>query len=272
MAHRHGSPELRVSRSDIERMERAAQILGDCRRCLGDGSVLDEIMAGAGRCDDWRHYPEGEVYDPASHAQYFYHAHPAAQQAEDEHGHFHIFLRAEGMPPGVAPLVLPEIGVADARLPPQAAPLKRGGKNEISHLVAIALDRSGRPARLFTTNRWVTGETWYPADDVARMLDRFTLAEMPPARLLNRWLSALVQLFSPQIGELLRDRDRQVTEWRQRRRGNVFEDPRLEITSTIDIDVDAQLAFLDRVRSGAPRPARHRLPRLAEGWGEDRAG
>ena len=85
------------------------------------------------------------------------------------------------------------------------------------------------------------------------MLDRFALAERRRP-LLNRWVSALVQLFSPQIAELLRDRDRKVTAWRQRRRANVFEDPRLEVTSTLDVDVDAQLAFLDRVRSGPGLP------------------
>jgi hypothetical protein len=233
--------------------------------------MLDEIMEGVARCDPWRHYPEGEVYDPASHAQYFYHAHPAAEQPAGEHGHFHTFLRAEGMPPGVMPLVLPEIGVA-GQSAPQAAPLKRGGRDEVSHLVAIALDGRGEPIRLFTTNRWVTGETWYPAADVIRMLDRFTVAEAPSAPLLNRWLTALVQLFSPQIGALLRERDRNLAEWRQRRRGDVFEDPRLEIASSTDIAVDEQLSFLDRVGvTTTARPTRL-VPGLAEGWGEGQSG
>jgi hypothetical protein len=234
--------------------------------------MLDEIIGGVAQCDEWRHYPAGEVYDPASHAQYFYHVHPAAHQSVGEHGHFHTFLRAEGMPRGVMPLVLPEIGVAATRSAPQAAPLKRGGSDEVSHLIAIALDSRGQPVRLFTTNRWVTGETWYPAADVIRMLDRFTIAEAPPAPLLNRWLTALVQLFLPQISALLRERDRTVTEWRQRRRGDVFEDPRLEIASSIEIDIDAQLSFLDRVRATATAQPARRLPGLAEGWGEGQIG
>ena len=82
------------------------------------------------------------------------------------------------MPSGVAPLLLPELAVADvAALPPQAAPLKRGERDEVSHLIAIAIDFRGEPIRLFTTNRWVTGETWYRAEDVTRMLDRFVIAE-----------------------------------------------------------------------------------------------
>ena len=34
------------------------------------------------------------------------------------------------------------------------------------------MDGWGEPIGLFATNRWVTGETWYPAGAVIRMLDR----------------------------------------------------------------------------------------------------
>ncbi|HEY1299445.1 MAG TPA: hypothetical protein VGF07_03055 [Stellaceae bacterium] len=271
MAPSDGTGELRVGRSEIARMARAAETVRDCRRRLSGGGILGEVTAGTAICHDWRRYPDGEVYDPASHAQYFYHQHPAVERAAGEHGHFHAFLRAEGMPPGVSPLVLPEIGVADPARPPQAAPARRGGRDEISHLVAVVLDHRGEPVRLFTTNRWVTGETWYPAADVIRMLDRFTFAEMTPAPLTSCWLSALIQLFRPQVAALLQTRDETVMAWRRRRRGNVFEDPRLEITSAIEIDLDAQLAFVAQTSSGAAPRGRSRLPNLAEGWGEDRA-
>jgi hypothetical protein len=189
--------------------------------------------------------------------------------------HFHAFLRAEGMPAGVAPLLLPELAVADApALPPQAAPLKHGTRDEVSHLVAIAIDVHGEPIRLFTTNRWVTGETWYRADDVIRMLDRFTIAEIEPSAVLNRWIGAMVQLFRPQIAGLLRARDEAVMAWRRRRRTHVFEDPRLETTSSLDIDLDTQLAFLDGVRLGPAESVLQRvtgLPPMAEGWNEGHA-
>ena len=61
-----------------------------------------------------------------------------------------------------------------------------------------------RPAApLFTTNRWVTGETWYPAGDVAAMLDRFALGDGRPSPLLNRWVTAMLGLYRPQIAELV---------------------------------------------------------------------
>ena len=264
--------ELRVSPDQVAPMQAAAAVVAACRNALaGNGGILGEVAAGEETFADWRHYPAGEVYDPESHAQYFYHAHPAVGRPAREHGHFHTFLRAEGMPLGVAPLVLPETAVADAvRPPPQAAPLKHGARDEVSHLVAIALDPHGEPIRLFTTNRWVTGETWYRAEDVIRMLDRFTVGEAGRSVVLNRWISAMLVLFRPQIVALLTRRDETVMAWRRRRRTNVFEDIRLEITSGVEIDLDAQFDLLHQVgpRTGAEAAARQtRLPPMAEGWG-----
>ena len=269
--------ELRVSPYEVAPMQAAAAVVAACHRALAArGGILAEIGAEEGAFVDWQRYPGGEVYDPQTHVQYFYHAHPAADRAVREHGHFHTFLRAEGMPLGVAPLVLPETAIADAARPtPQAAPLKHGARDEVSHLVAIALDFRGEPMRLFTTNRWVTGETWYRAEDVIRMLDRFTFGEVGGPTVLNRWIGAMLALFRPQIVALLRQRDETVTAWRWRRRTNVFEDIRLEITSSVAIDLGAQFAFLDRVGSGLDANASQqllRLPPMADGWSEGHAG
>jgi hypothetical protein len=266
-----------VSSAEIAGMQTAAAILREIRgAATGDaGAILGTLAAGADSLDAWQHYPAGDVYDPSTHAQYFFHTHSPAQRGLREHGHFHTFLRAEGMPAGVAPLVLPETAVADASsTPPQAAPLKRGDRDEVSHLVAVAVNVSGEPIRMFTTNRWVTGETWYRADDVIKMLDHFTLAGGDGPVLLNCWLSAVVALFRPQIARLLRLRDEAVMGWRRRRRANVFEDIRLEITSSFDVDIDAQLGFLDRIGAGSGArfsTRRVRPTRAAEGWDEGSA-
>jgi hypothetical protein len=145
----------------------------------------------------------------------------------------------------------------------------------VSHLIAIAIDVRGEPIRLFTTNRWVTGETWYRAEDVTRMLDRFVIAEREPSAVLNRWIGAMVHLFRPQIAALLQARDETVMAWRRRRRTHVFEDPRLEITSSLDIRLDTQLALVDRARDRSDEGALRRapaLPPMAEGWEEGHAG
>jgi hypothetical protein len=270
----NGQQDLRVDRAEIERMAAAARVIDDCRRELAarKRNVVTEVMAGEAAILEWRRYPEEEAYDPESHAQYFYHAHPLPGRTLHEHGHFHTFLRAEGMPAGVAPLLLPEMAVADVIvLSPQAPPRKLGSREEVSHLVGIAVDSQGQPLRLFTTNRWVTGETWYRADDVIRMVERFAISGAQPSEIVNRWVGAIVQLFRPQIAALLRARDDKVMAWRRRRRTYVFEDPALEVTSSVEICLDTQLRFLDRTRSRPEfRPTRVSiLPTMAEGWVED---
>jgi hypothetical protein len=271
-----------------EREAAAAATLRDCRAVLAarGTTILREVAGTAsnagsdGGLADWRHYPEGEVYDPATHTQYFYHRHPVAAPFDasgtDEHGHFHLFLRGEGVPSGIMPLLLPDQAVANAAAPliplhRRSAPLKRGSRDEVCHLVAIAVDARGEPARLITTNRWVTGETWYQAADVIRLLGRFRPSGEGGWGLLNRWLGALVALYEPEIAALLRRRDKTVIDRRWRWRTNVLEDPRLEVTSSLDIDLDARLAAFDAAASErlSPPPTRRRvaLPPMEEGWG-----
>jgi hypothetical protein len=255
----------------------AAAAIRECRRALAarGSDILHETIGGRA-VGEWRHYPAGDAYDPLSHAQFFYHRHLIADRAfaeePPEHGHFHLFLRAEGMPAGTIPLLLPEAAIANLPTPTLAAPMKRGKSDEVSHLVAIAVDGAGEPTRLFTTNRWVTGETWYRAEDVIRMLDRFALDAAEPASLVNRWLAALVRLYQPEIAMLLRKRDEVVMDPRRRRRRvDVFEDPKLEVTSSLAVDLEARLAAVERAGGERaptrPAPAPPRLPPMAEGWG-----
>jgi len=278
--------------SGREREVKAAAAIRECRSQLAErgGTIVAEAMAeGVAEPIEWRRYPEGEVYDPSSHAQYFYHSHPTSAPPsrsapighqgsvrQAERGHFHLFLRAEGVPRGISPLLFPEATVANVPTPPQAAPLRHGASDRVAHLVAIAIDRRGEPVRLFTTNRWVTGETWYRGEDVARMLDRFTIGDGARggahSPLLNRWLGALVRLFHADIERLLERRDQALREWRWRwpRRGSAFEDTRLEIPSDCEIDLEARLAEIEHLAARPPGAARRRratLPPMAEGWG-----
>lgn len=229
----------------------------ECQRefAAAGSSVLEAALEGAATVYEWQHYPHDDVYDPATHAQYFYHAHPASERQgvgrdAREHGHFHTFLRARGMPPGVRPMVMPELAIADNPAAPKAplmpsAPQNATGEDADpwSHLVAIAMDATAKPLRFFTTNRWATGETWYPAQDVAAMLDRFVLGPIPPSPLLNRWITAMLGFYKPQLADLVAARDARVMDWRRRRRAkvHVFDDRRLEVTSTLDIDLERQV-------------------------------
>jgi hypothetical protein len=216
-----------------------ASAADDVRLCLrvldttGD-NIVHEILGPVPTVAAWEHHPPGDAFDSASHAQFYYHCHPVAERPFPEHGHFHLFLRPLGMPPGIAPAPLAD------HVPPT------GDNDALSHLVAISMDNRGQAAWLFTTNRWVTGETWYKADDVCRMLDRFAVRPAPPYALISRWLTAMVRLFGGEIERLLRARDSVVAEWAaQDPAANVYENRGLDVTSFMEIDVAARSAAVD---------------------------
>ena len=220
-----------LPRQELEALAAAGDVTLECYRILQktDDNVVGEVLRGHGNFYEWDHYPPGDIYDHDSHAQYYYHAHPTEDRG-GEHGHFHTFLRPKGMPSGIRPAALP-----DYRPP-------KDKDDALGHLVAISMNPAGYPIRMFTTNRWVTGEVWYRADDVIRMLDRFEIDHARPSWPVNRWLGSMLRLFRPQIVELIRERDRAVKQWaRAHPDENTYEDRQLEITSITDISVEAQI-------------------------------
>jgi hypothetical protein len=208
--------------------------------CIGDlhargSNLVIEVLRGSGDFTEWEHYPPDDVRDPKSHAQYYFHAHPPEERDHPDYGHFHLFMRPKGMPPGIRP------GEVRDFVP------SASDNDAPSHLTAISMTPAGLPERLFTTNRWVTGETWYRAADVIGMLDRFVIDSDHPSRSLNDWLTAMVVLFRPQIEELLIERDRVILQWQADHADtDVFEDRRLEIVSSIRISLHNQIEWLDR--------------------------
>ncbi len=157
---------------------RAGAEIAFCESVLAKAglNVLSETFRDTAEITAWDHYPPGDVYDPASGAQWFYHCHPV-EEGVAEHGHFHCFVRPEG--PG----------------------------GPIHHLVAVGVDRFGRLLRLFTVNQWVVGDDWADAGTTIRLLPRFDV-EMPrPSYLVNRWLTAVLSAYQERIVELIRGRD-----------------------------------------------------------------
>jgi hypothetical protein len=218
--------------AELERLAEAGHEVVEARRVLaktGD-NIVGELLRGHETFFEWDHYPPGDVYDRETHGQYYYHAHPAAERFENENGHFHTFLRPRGMPAGMSPA--PVLGYKPLKDPDDA----------LSHLIAIAMNPAGLPFRLFTVNRWVTGEVWYKADDVARMLDIFDIDHAQPSWPVNRWITGMVRLFKPQILELLQARDRAVNAWAKRDGiKDVYEDRALEVTGYMGISVEDQV-------------------------------
>ena len=225
----------RLSAGELLTMAAAGAEAVDCIRVLANtgDNLVGELLNGADGFYQWDHYPAGDVYDPASHAQYYYHAHPQELRS-GEHGHFHTFLRAGGMPDNMRPVPLPDYEAPEAP------------NDDLTHIVAVSMNPHGIPTRLFVTNRWVTGETWYAAEDVCSVVDRFEIDHARPSWPVNRWISAMMVLFRPQVLALLRARDAGIARWASERPGtNIYEDRELEIVAALDISIDDQVAAID---------------------------
>ena len=182
------------------------------------GSPLN-LLTGGERPAAFRHYPEGDVYDRGCHAQYYFHTH-----REAEAGHVHLFLRAGGMPAGLAP------------------PAPAADPDPPCHLVAVGLGGDGWPDRLFTTNRWVTGEVWCPAPAVAAMLPGFRPRGGGRLAPLSLFLSSLMVLAGPLVAGLVAERDAAVAAWAAGHGGDPLEDERLEVPSQAPLDLDRLVA------------------------------
>ena len=221
------TPDLTaLSKDELRAMQSAGIEAQRCIQALAKVgyNLVGEVLKGQGQFVKLTHYPDGDVYDRDSHSQYYYHAH-----RDGEHGHFHCFLRKAGMPGGVAPV--PEAATHDWPKDDKA----------LAHLVAISMDRYGAPLRMFTTNQWVTAETWYPATDMLRMIDRFSVDHAFPSWPTNLWLTAMFRLFRPQIAALITARDAAFAEHAATATGDPYEDRGFETITECPIDTDAQM-------------------------------
>lgn len=233
-----------VNASRLSMIKAAAQRVRDTQKGLiaAKSNVVAEVLRGEADFFEWDHYPAGDVYDPVSHSQFYYHAHSPAESdnlRSDEHGHFHTFVRPPGFPIEVEQRTeldgLPAICPSDG----------------LTHLIAISINFAGEPVRLFTTNRWVTDETWYPAADVKRILPHFSITREGPYSQTSTWISNLLLMYGPLIELLMDARDNAVhTHDSKQPVHKVWNDQSLEVTSAANIslekDIDAILATVPR--------------------------
>lgn len=175
-----------------------------CEALLAKGgqNVLTEIFRDASGVTVWDHYPQGDVFDPASGAQWFYHCHPA-EDGTAEHGHFHCFLRPDGI------------------------------DGPIHHLAAIGVDAYGKLLRIFTVNQWVVGDDWLDAEATIPLARRFDMQMPRPSYLVNRWLTAIFAAYEDEIACLIAKRDRVLASHTPPQGIAAREDRALEITSEL---------------------------------------
>jgi hypothetical protein len=187
---------------DSER-DRALAEIAYCESILAKGglTVLSDLFRGVSDIAAWDHYPAGDVFDPVSGSQWYYHCHPA-EEGSSEHGHFHCFIRT------------------------------KGAEGSIHHLIAVGVDQNGKMLRLFTVNQWVVGDDWADAVTIVGLLDRFDMAMPSPSYLVNRWLTAVLVAYKTEIEGLLNERDRVLA---AHPNADVHNDRSLEVTSSFSV-------------------------------------
>lgn len=224
----------RLPREELLAMYYAAADATECGAALAHNGTnpVTAVLDGAEVVEEWIHFPPGDLIDAGTHSEYYYHCHAPQERAPGEHGHFHTFVRPKRLAPELISFPMP----AGDNPADEAA--------WIVHLVGITTGASGQVIRLFTTNRWVTGEVWYEADAVIALLDHFEIAVENPSHDLNRWITAIIRMFRPQIADLIHARDAKVAEFKAAYpESNVFEDHRLRVTSEMPVD------FLNQIRA-----------------------
>lgn len=197
------------------RLAAAAELVAALRDIEAGGRNLVAAFVGESPFVAFRHYPENDIWDPASRAQFYFHGHNPGTRGE-EAGHIHCFYRPGGRESAEAP----------------------------HHLVAIALDAAGRPCALFTTNRWVTEESFLPAPAARGVAEGYAPsgADVP-----SRVVAALFGLYREAIKSLLDERDARLAARAADAPGrDPFEDRALEIVSHLSIDLEATLEELRR--------------------------
>ena len=218
-----------LDREQLESMLADAYQINECYRVLkkGGSNIVAEVLRG-NDFYEYDHYPDGDVYDDETCSQYYYHAH---RGLPGENGHFHTFVRRAGIPKGISPVPY------DGETPWPT------GDDVLCHFVAVSMDVYGFPIGLFATNRWVTDENWYRADDLEQVLDGFEIDHAVPSWPTNLWLSSMLRLFRPQVSALLRHRDQIVDAWAKAHPDkDVYEDRDLEVTGWLRISVDQQMS------------------------------
>jgi hypothetical protein len=189
--------------------ERALTEKALCETILAkDGlSVLSETLRGVDAIGAWDHYPPGDVFDPASNAQWYYHCHPA-EEGSPEHGHFHCFMRPSG---------------------PQGP---------IHHLAALGVDAEGQLRRIFTVNQWVVGDDWADAGQLIELVSQFDVQMPRPSYLVNRWLTSIMAGYEEAIADLIRARERILQAHQPPQGVSSTQDRALEVTSEFLIDAN----------------------------------
>jgi hypothetical protein len=200
----------------LARTRSARKSLYHWLRLIERQGSLVRAFTGAATPLQQQHYPPGDLRDPGSGSQCYYHCH----RGDGEHGHLHLFRR-----------------------PRPGAPL--------THLIAISLDGRGLPLALFSVNRWVSEDRWLPAAACLRLLEGVSLSGASCDPHLGSWLQHFLRFYRPTLETVLTRRDRRLRRWAPSLAA-ALEARDLEIPSHCPIDWAADLAAAEAQLAVAP--------------------
>ncbi|MEM8726482.1 MAG: hypothetical protein AAGE86_13270, partial [Pseudomonadota bacterium] len=158
--------------------------------------------------------------------------HAPGDRDPDEHGHFHLFLHRTQLKDSASPVALPPEG--------------EDAKAHVTHLIGLSIAHSGIPRAWFSTNRYVTNEFLYSADDMIAHMPVYDVDDTKEDRLVNRFVTAMVALYRDEIADLLRQRDARQAELIAEHGEAGYEKASGEdVLGVIPIDLDEKISSLD---------------------------
>lgn len=209
----------------MERTAAQSLFIESTQQMFAEHNPLMQRVIGdlAGEAESWVHYPVSDVVNGTLSARWFYHCHAPEERGPGEHGHFHLFVGKMALPETAEPMMAP---------PPSDA--KRA---EVVHVGALSIDYQGLPTGWFTTNRWVTDEFLYPAEQLIALLPKLDFRGPQGDPLVNDWLTAIAALQTEDLSKILRQRDLHIADAAVQP-----EDRGAEVLSSTPLDLETMLS------------------------------
>lgn len=159
-------------------------------------------------------YPENLLTFGGSNINAYYHAHGGKYKNDNEHGHFHIFIRGSDQT-----------------------------EKDWSHVAGLSMDREGQPQQWFTVNHWVTGGAWKESGYIIKLINE--LDAQSDYNLVESWIICMIILYTDEIRELLINRDNAIHDYMTSVNvSNIHDDHTVYYLSECQIQLQGKIASL----------------------------
>ena len=153
-----------------------------------------------------KQYPEKPIVLDTIPVCIYYHAHEKNKISDEEHGHFHFFLKSN-----------------------------QKDNTSIKHLAALSIDCYGQPYAWFTVNKWVTADVIYDSQHFKHVMNSHINNEEEEGAILRNWLLNMLQFYQDEITQLMDESREKIDSFR-----------RLHEKSTDSIYEDRTIYFLGK--------------------------